>query len=242
LEGRKNRLMEQYRKALCYAFPKTIPVLAGYLVLGAAYGVLMEVNGFGLMWAAAMSLFVYAGSLQYAGIPLLAAGVHPGYALMMALMINARHLFYGISMLEKYRDLGRGKGYLIFSLTDETFSVLCREDPPKGLPKKAVYLCVSLLNHLYWLVGTVLGVLAGSLFTFDTRGLDFVLTALFAAIATDQWGAQPDHRPALVGIGGTLVCLLLFGRDIFLIPSMAVIFLAVFFFYRWDRRKGEVGS
>ncbi len=216
------------RSALFYAFPKTIPVMVGYLFLGTAYGILMKVNGFGPLWSVAASTLVYAGSLQYAGISLLAASAHPVYALALSLMINARHLFYGLSMLEKYRDIRRGKFYLIFALTDETFSVICNEDPPKGISKTAFYLWISALNQIYWVTGSALGGLAGTMITFNTAGLDFALTALFVVIFTDQWLNCKDHRPALTGLIVSGACLLLFGPDAFIIPAMAGILAVIF--------------
>lgn len=216
------------RSALFYAFPKTIPVMVGYLFLGTAYGILMKVNGFGPLWSVAASTLVYAGSLQYAGISLLAASAHPVYALALSLMINARHLFYGLSMLEKYRDIRRGKFYLIFALTDETFSVICNEDPPKGISKTAFYLWISALNQIYWVTGSALGGLAGTMITFNTAGLDFALTALFVVIFTDQWLNCKDHRPALTGLIVSGACLILFGPDAFIIPAMAGILAVIF--------------
>lgn len=212
---------------LKYAFPKTVPVMVGYLFLGAAYGILMEVNGFGVGWVLAMSMFVYAGSLQYVGVTLLAAAVHPLYAFAMGLMINARHLFYGISILNKYKGLGRWKPYLIFALTDETFSVLCNEDGQKGLDRERVYLWIALLDHLYWIAGSVMGVILGSMITFDTKGLDFALTALFVVIFTEQWKHNGNHKAALLGVLASFACLLIFGADVFIIPSMVVILAAL---------------
>lgn len=209
--------------AFRYAFPKTVPVMVGYLFLGAAYGILMRINGFGFFWVLAMSGLVYAGSLQYVGVTLLASMVHPVYAFLMGLMINARHLFYGISMLGKYRDLKKFKTYLIFSLTDETFSVLCGEEVPRSLDREWVYLWISLLNQCYWVLGSLAGCLAGSLISFDTKGLDFALTALFVVIFTDQWKSQKNHRPALAGVVSSVVCVIVFGADSFIIPAMIMI-------------------
>lgn len=226
------------QSAFRYAFPKTIPVLVGYLFLGAAYGILMKVNGFGLFWSAALSLFVYAGSLQYAGVAFLAASVHPAYAFAMAFMINARHLFYGLSMLERYKDIKKGKAYLIFALTDETFSIVCNENPPEGLSKSAVYVWISFLNQCYWVAGSILGSLAGNFITFDTTGLDFALTALFIVIFTDQWLSQKDHRPALTGLIVSGICLWLFGAETFIIPAMIGI-LAVIVWMGEKEKRGE---
>lgn len=227
--------------AFRYAFPKTVPVMVGYLFLGAAYGILMKVNGFGLGWVAASSIFVYAGSLQYLEVTLLAGLVNPVYAFLMGLMINARHLFYGISMLGKFRDVKRWKPYLIFSLTDETFSVLCgkdvTEEMPENLEKDQVYLWISLLDQCYWVLGSVLGCLIGNLLTFDTTGLDFALTALFVVIFTDQWKSQKNHRPALVGLIGSWICVAVFGADAFIIPAMVLILAVLTWDYRRERQK-----
>ncbi|RGZ01808.1 AzlC family ABC transporter permease [Clostridium sp. AM58-1XD] len=206
--------------ALKYAFPKTVPVMVGYLFLGAAYGILMAVNGFGIGWSVAASLIIYAGSLQYLGVNLLAAGVSPVYGFFMALMINARHLFYGISMLDKYRDVKRFKPYLIFALTDETFSVLCAEEVPEGMEKDWVYLWTALLDQCYWVLGTAVGALMGSMISFNTKGLDFALTALFIVIFTDQWKNKSGHWPAMAGIFVSAASLFLFGKNNFIVPAM----------------------
>jgi 4-azaleucine resistance transporter AzlC len=232
--------------ALGYAFPKTIPVMVGYLFLGMAYGILMKVNGYGIFWALAMSLFVYAGSLQYMGVTFLTAAVDPAYGFLMGLMINARHLFYGISMLGKYRDVKRFKPYLIFALTDETFSVLCSEKVPRAVDREWAYLWVSVLNQCYWVLGSVLGSLVGGVITFNTKGLDFALTALFVVIFTDQWKSRRDHRPALVGVVSSVACLMVFGGQAFIIPAMVLILAGLSLWYwRNDseimrRRSGEV--
>lgn len=217
----------QIAKALGYAFPKTLPIMVGYLFLGAAYGILMSVNGFGIGWALAMSVFVYAGSLQYVGIDLLASAAGPFTAFVMALMINARHLFYGISMLGKYQGMKRGKAYLIFGLTDETFSIVCGDQVPEGISRKWAYLWMTVLDQLYWVAGTLLGAAAGGAVFFDTKGLDFALTALFIMIFTEQWLTQKRHDPAVIGTACSVVCLLIFGRKMFIIPAMVLILAAV---------------
>lgn len=225
--------------AFRYAFPKTVPVMVGYLFLGTAYGILMEVNGFGIFWTLAMSLFVYAGSLQYMGVTLLASMVNPVYAFFMGLMINARHLFYGISMLGKYRDLKKFKAYLIFALTDETFSVLCNEEMPRAIDREWAYLWVSVLNQCYWVLGSVLGGVLGTMITFNTKGLDFALTALFVVIFTEQWKSGKDHRPALVGVASSVVCVIVFGSGSFIIPAMILILGILTAWYR--RKDGGPG-
>lgn len=223
--------------ALRYAFPKTIPVMVGYVFLGTAYGILMRVNGFEILWTAAISLLVYAGSLQYVGVALLASGANPIHAFLMGLMINARHLFYGISMLGKYRDLKKFKAYLIFALTDETFSVVCNEKVPEGLDKEWVYLWISALNQCYWVLGSVLGSAVGSIIRFNTKGLDFALTALFVVIFTEQWKNQRDHKPALAGVAASVACVILFGTDSFIIPAMILILVILSVRYQRSARR-----
>lgn len=229
-------------EALRYAFPKTLPVMAGYLVLGAAYGILLNVNGYGIWWALFISTFVYAGSLQYLGITFFTAVVNPWYALVMSLMLNARHLFYGLSMLDRYKDAGKIKPYLIYSLTDETFSVLCNEEVPRDIQKHQVYFYVSILDHLYWVCGTAIGALAGTVLRFDTAGMDFALTALFTVIFVDQWKSGKGHRASLTGFAAALLGILIFGRGIFIIPAMILILMILTLEYKgWKGGSNETG-
>lgn len=221
-----------WSSALRFAFPKTVPVMVGYLFLGTAYGILMSVNGFGVGWTLAVSVFVFAGSLQYVGINLLAAAVSPVTAFLMAIMVNARHLFYGISMLSKYQKIKKIKWYLIFGLTDETFSLACNEEIPEELSKEKVYFWMTLLDHSYWVTGSVAGALAGSVLGFNTKGLDFALTALFVMIFTEQWISAKTHWPAVTGVLCSILCLILFGQDAFIIPAMIAILAVVTAGYR----------
>lgn len=225
--------------ALRHAFPKTVPVMAGYLVLGAAYGILMKVNGYGIGWAVFISVLVYAGSLQYLGISFFTAMVNPWYAFLMSLMLNARHLFYGISMLDKYKGTGRAKPYLIFALTDETFSVVCNENVPEGISKSRVYFFISLLDQLYWILGTLIGGLAGSVITFNTSGMDFALTALFTVIFVDQWKSGEGHKPALAGIIASAACVFFLGKDVFIIPAMFLILSMITAGYFAENKEGK---
>ena len=203
------------------ALKDTIPVLTGYLVLGFGFGIIMKSNGFGIALTAAMSLLIYAGSMQYAAIGLMTGGASLLTVGLTTLMVNARHLFYGISMLEKYRGVGKRKPYLIFGLTDETYSLVCT-DPvgiaPEG--RRDYYLLVTLLNHLYWVGGSVLGAVAGTVLQFNSEGIDFALTALFLVVFLEQWLTAEKHGPALIGVGASVESLLLFGADSFLIPAM----------------------
>lgn len=206
-----------------YAFMRSLPVMAGYLVLGMGFGILLETNGYGVWWAFFMSLFIYAGSMQYVAIDLLAGGASLLSAALMTVMVNARHLFYGVSMIERYKDTGKAKPYLIFALTDETYSLVCSGETPEGVDRKQFFFLVSLFDQSYWIIGSVLGALVGSLLTFDTTGIDFAMTALFVVVFTEQWRSCRSHLSALIGVGASLACLLVFGPDSFIIPAMAVI-------------------
>ncbi len=219
--------MSAKRAALKAAFPHTIPVFTGYIVLGAAYGILMNSKGFSLFWIMLASIFIYAGSMQFVTVSLLAAGFDLMGAFLMTLAVNARHLFYGISMLKQYRGIGRLKPYLIFSLTDETFSIVCSAKVPEQIDRKWFYFFISLLDHSYWVIGSLLGGILGSLLNFNTKGIDFVLTALFVVILINQWQSSKNHLPAIIGIVSAIVCRLIFGSSNFIIPSMLMILTLV---------------
>ena len=208
------------------AFVATLPVLTGYLVLGFGFGMIMKANGFGLALTFAMSLLIYAGSMQYVAIGLFTGEASLLTVALTTLMVNARHLFYGISMLERYKEIGAEKPYLIFGLTDETYSLVCgdlTEIPQEN--RRHYYFLVTLLNHLYWVGGSVLGVVAGTLLQFNSEGIDFALTALFLTVFLEQWLTAEDHKPAVIGVAVSLGALLLFGAERFLIPAMLVIAL-----------------
>ena len=209
--------------ALRAAFPATIPVLTGYLCIGMAYGLLMANAGYGVFWALLLSLLCYAGSMEFVAVSLLTAGFDPVQALLMALMINARHAFYGLSMLEKYRGTGWARPFLIFSLTDETFSLVSTLEPPDGVTRRDFYFWISLLDYLYWQMGSVLGALIGGLLPFDTTGLDFALTALFIVLFLEQWRKMENRPAALIGLGCTAVSLAVVGADRLVIPAMVLI-------------------
>ncbi len=219
--------MVSKKAALRAALPHTLPVLTGFIVLGAAYGILMDSKGFSLLWILFTSTFVYAGSMQFVAVAMLSAGFHPLNGLLMTLMVNARHLFYGISMLEKYRGVGCLKPYLIFSLTDETFSLVCSTEPPKEVDRKWFLFFLSSLNQLYWICGSLLGGILGSMIHFNTKGIDFVLTALYVVIFLNQWRAAEKHLPAILGIFTAILCRLVFGADHFIIPTMVFLLIAL---------------
>ena len=213
------------RQVVRQAFYKSIPVMAGYIVLGVGFGILLRNAGYGVLWAFSMSLFIYAGSMQYVGVSLLSGGAAVITAVFTTFMVNARHLFYSISMIERYRDAGKYKPYLIFALTDETYSLLCDGSAPRGEDPNLYRFLVSLFDHSYWVLGSVLGSLLGSVIPFSTAGIEFSMTALFLASFTEQWLTAEDHIPALTGLLSTLVCLIIFGAQRFLIPSMLLITL-----------------
>ncbi|WP_337955569.1 AzlC family ABC transporter permease [Clostridium sp. AF02-29] len=226
------------RMALLYAFPKTVPIMVGYVFLGMAYGILMSVNGFGVFWAALNSLLVYTGSLEFIGVNFLAAAVSPVTAFVMALMISARHIFYGLSMLGKYQNVSKKlKPYLIFALTDETFSIVCEEEPPETISREWMYFWMSLLDQMYWIAGSVMGEALGNVITFNTKGLDFALTALFVMIFTEQWIGQKRHWPAVTGVVCSVICLKLFGQSAFIIPTMIVILAVSAIVYKKENQK-----
>lgn len=209
------------------AFYQSIPVLAGYVVLGIGFGILMRNAGYGVLWAAAMSLFIYAGSMQYVGVGLLTGGASVLTAAITTIMVNARHLFYSISMIDQYKSAGKYKPYMIFALTDETYSLLCDTKAPAGVETNLYRFFVSLFNHSYWIAGSVLGNLLGAVLPFSTAGISFSMTALFVASFTEQWMTAKNHAPALTGLICTLLCLLVFGRENFLIPAMVMITLVL---------------
>ena len=213
------------RAAFSAAFPHTIPIFAGFLFLGMTYGVHMTTSGFAFWLPILTSLTVFAGSAEFVTVNLLLGAFHPIQALAMTLMINARHLFYGISLLEKYKGTGRKKLYLIFGMCDESFSINCSADIPDGVDRGWFYLFVTLLDHAYWVLGATLGGIFGRFVTFNTEGLDFVMTAMFAVIFLEQWLKEKNHTSSLVGIGVSAVALIVFGADHFLIPAMAAILL-----------------
>lgn len=224
---------EDFVRALKAAFPLTLPVLTGYLVLGAAYGMLMDSIGYGWGWTFFASLTTYAGSMQFVAVSLLAAGFNPLNTALMTLMVNARHIFYSLSMLRRFEGMGKIKPYLIFGLTDETFSVLSANQTPEGIKPESFALSITLLNHIYWISGSVLGNLIGSMLPISTKGLEFALTALFVVIFLDQWRAVAHRIPAMIGIASSLLALWIFGPGHFIIPALFIILIAITAARRW---------
>ena len=219
------RLEEQpnQRAALRAAFPATLPVLTGYACLGLAYGLLMEANGYGPLWSALMSAIGFGGSMQYVAITLLVTAFDPLQAFLLAIMVNARHIFYGLSMLDKYKGLGKVRPFLIYVLSDETFSLVSTLEPPEGVARKDFYLAVSLLNYSYWAVGSVIGSVAGRFITFATTGLDFALTGLFVVLFIEQVKNPQNRVSGIIGLVCTAAAVAVFGADQLVIPTMALI-------------------
>ena len=211
------------RRAFRAAFPATVPVLMGYLAIGMAFGLMLEAIGYNFIWAFFMSVTIYAGSGQYLGVELLSTAATLGSVALLTFIINFRHLVYGLSMLEKFKGMGLRKLYMIFSLTDETYALLSSARVPERVDPHAYYFAIAVLDHSYWIAGSVIGSVAGALLGFDTTGIDFAMTALFIVIAVDQWSAYRDHLPALLGFGVTVVSLALLGPDAMLIPALCVI-------------------
>lgn len=227
------------KKALKTVFLDTVPVLTGYLFLGMGFGILLSEKGFGLGWAFCMSVFVFAGSGQYLAVELLSGGASLISAAIATLLVNARHLFYGISLIDAYKGAGRKKPYLIFALTDETYSLVTQNEPPEGMSRHRYCLLVSVLDHIYWIIGCCLGSVAGSLIPISFEGVEFVLTALFVTMFVEQWLSTKNHLPAIIGAASTAVCLLLFGKQIFLIPSMALIAVLLTITRKTGRRQSD---
>ena len=211
------------KKTVKKAFRDSLPVMAGYLALGIGFGVLLESKGYSIIWAFAMSCTIYGGSIQYAAVDMMSAGASFFTTAVMTLIINARHIFYGLSMLTKYQNIGKIKSYLIFAMTDETYSLVCTTKLNDDINKKLYYFTLSALNQSYWIAGGMIGVLISSLIEFNSAGVEFAMTALFTAIFVDQWKTAKSHIPALIGVIVTAACLFIFGADKFIIPAMILI-------------------
>lgn len=229
-----------------YAFKQSVPIMAGYIVLGMGFGVLLKSKGYGVLWAIAMSVFIYAGSMQYVAINLITGGASLIATALMTLMVNARHLFYGISMLDKYKNTGKYRPYLIFALTDETYSLVCSGKIPEGVDRNKYYFLVSLFDQVYWVIGSVIGSVVGSVLNFNTAGIDFSMTALFLVVFVEQWKSTKDHASAITGVAASVACLLFFGAGNFVIPAMISITVILLLMRKFRKdseeaaEKGEV--
>ncbi len=216
--------------------PLTLPICFGFLFLGLSYGFFMNSLGFSFLYPMIMSLLIFAGSMEFIAANLLIGSFNPIQAFLLTLMVNARHIFYGVSMLDKYNNVGLKKIYLIFGMCDESFSINCTVTPPRDVDKGWFMFFVTLLNHLYWVFGATLGGLLGHFITFNTEGIEFVMTALFVVLFLDQWEANKNHSSALVGLFSSFICLFVFGSDNFLIPAMVGIVVCFIFM---ENKVGE---
>lgn len=226
------------KEALKFSFPKTVPIMAGYLFLGASFGVLAISQGLSPLITGLMSLLIFAGSMQFAAVNVLQASFNPISALMLTLMVNARHIFYGITLLKPYSQMDWKKYYTIFGLTDETFSLTVSLDVPESVDKNWVYFFVTILNQIYWVAGTIIGILLSHFISFNTEGIEFVLTALFVTIFVEQWISTDDHTSALTGLIAAVISLIIFGSAHFLIPAMLAVI--VFFLFQYRKVGDEV--
>ena len=228
------------RKAFQAALPHTIPIAVGFLFLGMSYGFLMRSKGFSVFYPMLMSFFIFAGSMEFVTVNLLLSAFNPLYAFCLTLMVNARHLFYGISMLDKYKNVGWKKFYLIYGMCDESFSINCTVTLPPDVDRGWFMFFVTLLNQAYWVLGATLGAILGYLIQFNTRGIEFVMTALFVVMFINQWEEEVDHRSALIGLLCSFLCLLTFGSQYFLLPTMGLIILCLtFFMKREDKERNK---
>lgn len=207
-------------KELKFAFKRTIPILLGYVTLGIAFGILLQQAGFGWLWALFISTVVYAGSMQFVMVTFLGGGISLLSVILMTLSVNSRHMFYGISFIEQFKTMGKARPYMIFSLTDETYSLFCGTRIPSSLNEKKVMVLMSSMNQCYWIIGSVLGNLIGNIIPFDTTGIDFAMTALFVVIFTEQWLSADSHIPTFIGLFSGILCLIIFGPGSFVLPSL----------------------
>lgn len=237
LENNEKRI----QKAFKFAFPKTLPIFAGFWFLGMSYGILMRVKGFSFVYPLLMSMTIFGGSLEFIAVSMLLSTFAPLQTFLVALVIQLRHLFYGVSMLEKYKGTGWKKPYLIFGMCDESFSINYSTEIPEDIDKGWFYFFVTLLNQIYWVTGATIGGLLGNLITFNTEGLSFVMTAMFVVIFLDQWLKEKQHISSVIGLGVSLLCLVIFGKDSFMIPTMICIVVMLTLFRKpIEEKEGKV--
>ena len=220
--------MSEYKKALRKAFPYTIPVLTGYLFIGIAFGVMYAEKGYSFLWAILMSVMVYAGSGQYLAVNFFVPGISFIQVIFLTFMVNVRHIFYGISLLERFNKVGKSRWYMIFALTDETYSLLCTTKVPEGVNESKFLFAISVLDHSYWVLGSAIGAVAGTLLPISSEGIDFAMTALFVVIFIEQWMEGKNRVPELIGVVVALVCLIIFGANNFVLPAMLAIVALLF--------------
>lgn len=232
--------MDGYREAFKKAFPYTIPVLTGYIFIGIAFGVMFAEKGYSFLWAILMSVLVYAGSGQYLAVNFFVPGISFFQVFFMTLMVNIRHIFYGLSLLEKFNHMGKKRWYMIFGLTDETYSLLCTTKIPEGVEEEKFLFAISIMDQFYWVLGSAIGGIAGTFLPFSSEGIDFAMTALFVVIFVEQWMDARNRIPELIGVVSAFLCLQVFGMDGFVLPSMILITLVLFVSKnRLDRKEEE---
>lgn len=220
--------MTQYKKAFRRAFPYTIPVLTGYLFIGIAFGVMYAEKGYSFLWAILMSVLVFAGSGQYLAVNFFVPGISFVQAIFLTFMVNVRHVFYGISLVERFNRFGKSRWYMIFGLTDETYSLLCTTNVPEDVDEEKFLFAITLLDHFYWILGSAIGAIAGTILPINSEGIDFAMTALFIVIFIEQWMQKKNRIPAVIGVVTAWVSLMIFGADGFVLPAMLLILLILF--------------
>lgn len=232
-----NTDLKEWLKLFRAAFPHTIPILTSFLLVGMAYGVFANSKGLPVWFPTLMSLVIFAGSMEFVTVSLLCGTFHPLSAFLMALMVNARYFFYGISMLEPFRNIGKKKYYMIYAMCDETFSLNLMVKPPEEMDKGRFMLAITILNQSYWVLGATLGSILGAVLPFDSRGIDFILTALYVTIFLDQWGSTKAHVPALTGLIASVGALIIFGSDTFVLIAMVLIVVVLLLGRKWLQKE-----
>lgn len=220
--------MSGYKNAFKKAFPYTIPVLTGYLFIGIAFGVMYAEKGYSFLWAILMSVMVYAGSGQYLAVNFFVPGISFIQVIFLTFMVNVRHIFYGISLLERFNKVGKSRWYMVFALTDETYSLLCTTKVPEGVSESKFMFAISVLDHLYWIAGSAIGAIAGTILPISSEGIEFAMTALFVVIFIEQWMERKNRIPQLIGVIMATICLLIFGASNFVLPAMLSIITLLF--------------
>lgn len=227
-------------EAIKKSFKYSLPVLFGYIPLGFAFGVMLADKGYGPEWAFFMSVFIFSGTGQYLICSLLAVGASIPHVILITTLLHFRYFFYGLSMIDRYHKIGKTKWYLIFGLTDETYAILSTETPPEGISRGAFYTAVTFLNHCYWIIGSVLGAVVGGILPFSTKGIDFVMTALFAVLVVEQWKAHKNHLPALIGFVLPIISLVILGSQHFLIPALLAVSVALMCLRPWFEKEERI--
>lgn len=228
-----------YRAAFKAAFPHTIPVMTGYLFIGIAFGVMFADKGYNFVWAGIMSLLVYAGSGQYLAVNFFEPSVSLLQVMFLTFMVNVRHIFYGLSLLDKFKVSGKKKPYMIFSLTDETYSLYFLTKTPENVDEGKFLFAIATLDQSYWVIGSIIGAVVGTVIPFNSTGIDFAMTALFIVIFVEQWLQKKNRFPAIVGVVSSVVSLLVFGKDSFILPTMIVVMIVLLANHRIEQKKED---